>query len=193
MSPCPPWAAGVGGGHQSHSLPVSRRLAGGHPGGHAWFLPHAALGGAPGSRRCPRQGPSSKTQMVAYTTQKPVVLPFWESSASAALGTVQPSFPIRGCHRDEATRRKRFAHQSAFPCIFLLNPSSSIKSWTPSSPKASVSRCLPRKQNYPSPQAPKGGKLQFSAMGDMGVLLCVPRPLLLWKGLPANLSQLLST
>ena len=78
VSPCPPWAAVVGGGHQSHSLPVSRRLAWGVPGATPgschmgpWGGGGADLGGAM------TRGQSSKNQMVAYTTQKPVVLPFW--------------------------------------------------------------------------------------------------------------------
>ena len=61
--------------------------------------------------------------------------------ASAALGTVQPmcflSVGATGMRPPGAGGD--FAHQSAFPCVFLLNPSSSIKSWTLSSPKASVS------------------------------------------------------
>ena len=47
--------------------------------GHTWFLPHGALGGGGGADLggAMTRGQSSKNQMVAYTTQKPVVLPFW--------------------------------------------------------------------------------------------------------------------
>lgn len=185
VSPCPPWAAVVGGGHQSHSLPVSRRLAWGVPGatpGSCHMGPWG--GGRRRSRRChDERAILQKPDGCLHHPETSGSSLLESPPASPALGTVQPmrflSVGATGMRPPGAGGD--FAHQSTFPCIFLLNPSSSIKSWSPSSPKASVSSSAQETElSFPTGSQRRDATVLCHG-GHAGVLLCVPRPLLLRK------------
>lgn len=153
--------------------------------GHAWFLPHAALGGERGSRRCHDERAILQNPDGCLHHPETSGSSLLESPpASAALGTVQPMrfLSVGATGMRPPGGGGDFAHQSAFPCIFLLNPSSSIKSWTPSSPKASVSSLSAQETELSFPTGSQRREATVLCHGGHGgVLLCVPRPLLLWK------------
>ena len=153
--------------------------------GHAWFLPQGALGGGRRrSRRCHDERAILQKPAGCLHPPETSGSSLLESPpASPALGTVQPmrflSVGATGMRPPGAGGD--FAHQSTFPCIFLLNPSSSIKSWSPSSPKASVSSSAQETElSFPTGSQRRDATVLCHG-GHAGVLLCVPRPLLLRK------------
>ena len=98
--------------------------------------------------------------------------------ASAALGAVQlmcfSSVGATGMRPPGAGGD--FAHQSAFPCVFLWNPSSSIKSWTPSSPKASVSSLSAQETELSFPTGSQRREATVLCHGGYGGVFCCVSP-----------------
>lgn len=105
------------------------------------------------------------------------------------------AFPIRGCHRDEATRRgRRFCSSK---CFSLHLPFESIFLNKELDPEFSQSQCLlvvcPGNRIILPHRLPKAGSYSSLPWGTWGGSVVCPQAPSALEGLPANLSQLLST